>query len=146
MSHLFAHRISLEVASVREAFGEAFTYVEQPYPGLTGPLRTSRAHDYVVFLGLRAYPAQPPETYVVFPRLVMRSGRRIRAPNHSLHVNGHDAFGHPRICLHHPLTWSPATTLASVLVKTIVWLEGWDTYRVTGRPVRELLRPMDAIP
>ncbi len=146
MSPLFANRLSLELAGVRASFGEAFSYVENPYPGLTGPLRTSRGNDYVIFVAARAYPAQPPEVYVVHPRLRMRSGRRIQAPNHSLHVNGHDAFGHPRLCLHHPLTWSPGTTLSSVLVKALLWLEAWDTYRVTGRPVRELLRPMEDTP
>lgn len=108
---------------------------------VSGWVRTNAGNSYQIEVRLPSdYPDGEPALYVTCPsHLYMReSGTTINSVgnSHSFHTRSSDR-GCVKIC--HVPDWNPSMSCILVLLKAHLWLEAYEAYCRTGRPICEFL-------
>ena len=92
----------------------------------------------------RYYPDEMPALYVATPSVLPKHGSgtiNAEGLSHSWHTRSNGPGGCVRLCHTKSDHWDASRTLVGVIVKGILWLEGYCAHLETGRPISDYFRP-----
>jgi hypothetical protein len=136
-----ARRLALEEALLRRYFGSTFRVHDRELPSVhaVGMLRTNAGNEYGLLIRLAGFPDQAPAAFIVSPDLRRASGRRLPEFSHAMHTLEPNEYGHVAPCLYQDSSWTASTSIYKVVLKTRIWLEGYEAHVRTGRPLDAFL-------
>lgn len=139
-------RLAIEERLLQRHFGPGVRVQEPGRPdlrGVVGRLTSNGGTVYTFWMPLAAFPHQAPALYVVDPALVTPDGRALPECSHRMHTRDRNEHGHPQICHYHDAFWREDITLFKVVMKLRLWIEAYEAYRRTGKPISNYLGEME---
>jgi len=106
---------------------------------VAGRVKTSNGREYKVKLVLgKQFPDEMPKLYVVSPRILPKYGGGTineEGCSHSFHTRLMGPLGYVQICHYDPSLWNPSKSIFSIIVKALIWLEGYCRHLKTGKSI-----------
>lgn len=114
---------------------------------LWGVHRTNAGNAYTIWSPIPIdFPNTRPPVYVHEPNPLpgYRYGESINGfgLSHALHTLSNGPNGEVQICHWRDERWHSGITLNKVMLKIVLWLEGYEQYRTSGTTISELVRTM----
>ncbi len=110
---------------------------------VAGPVRTNSGRTYDIAIRVPStFPSDCPDLLVTRPAPLLDRRRKplepISATMHTIGTVG-DCI---KICHYQPALWTPDNTIYLVAIKGRIWLEAYELYLSTGKPLDTYLRHM----
>ena len=134
-------RRELEAKILEEYFPRRYAFVEVGTMNeyLDVGLKTQSGTVYRMNIYLKNFPHAKPEVFLIYPeKLTDRDGRAMSRVSHEMHML-HPKNGNPQICHFKGTSWNPNRTLYQVILKCRLWLEAYEAYMETGKPLNTYL-------
>lgn len=114
---------------------------------LWGVHRTNAGNAYTIWSPIPIhFPYARPPVYVYEPNPLpgYRYGETINGAglSHAMHTLSNGPNGEVQICHWRDERWHSGITLNKVMIKVVLWLEGYEQYRTSGTTISDLVRTM----
>ena len=141
------YRLAVENRILRERMPD-FTFHEPTGDTyVAGWWTSSRGNDYRIVITLpEAFPDECPSVFIADPSPLPGNDGPMNdyGDSHTMHTWRPDP-SYPdwtRICTYKPASWSASHSLEKVLQKSMLWIEAYEGYRETGKPISNYLLDM----
>ncbi len=114
---------------------------------LWGVHHTNAGNAYTIWSPIPInFPYARPPVYVYEPNPLPghRYGETINGVglSHAMHTLSNGPNGEVQICHWRDERWHSGITLNKVMIKVVLWLEGYEQYRTSGTTISDLVRTM----
>ena len=113
---------------------------------VAGWVHPSNGHDYQLKLVLGDdFPDEMPKLYVVSPHMLRKYGGGMANEmeiSHAFHTWENGPGGCVQICHCRPDRWDSSKTICGVMIKGILWLEGYARHLRTGQSIASFFDEM----
>lgn len=135
-------RLLFETAILERNFANRFLFTKEGRKDvLLVGLKSQSGNVYQIKIELsEIYPIEMPTVFIVYPKgLKNFNGKRLPAFNHEMHTLASDA-NKVQVCHFLPGNWNPMQSLYKVILKVKIWLEAYEFYLKTSKPISDYLK------
>jgi ubiquitin-protein ligase len=135
-------RLLFETAILKRNFANRFLFTKEGRKDvLLVGLKSQSGNVYQIKIELsEIYPIEMPTVFIVYPKgLKNFNGKRLPAFNHEMHTLASDA-NKVQVCHFLPGNWNPMQSLYKVILKVKIWLEAYEFYLKTSKPISDYLK------
>ena len=135
-------RLHFETAILQRYFPKRFIFTKEGRKEvLLVGVKSQSGKVYQIKIELsEIYPIEMPTVFIVYPKgLKNFNGKRLPAFNHEMHTLATDA-NRVQVCHFLPCNWNPMQSLYKVILKVKIWLEAYEFYLKTSKPISDYLK------